>query len=68
MAAKQEIYKLMRQLTGEGKSILMVSSDMEELLGMADRLVVLAEGQKAGEVEKSDFDAHKILDMASGQR
>lgn len=68
VAAKQEIYKLMRQLTGEGKSILMVSSDMEELLGMADRLVVLTEGQKAGEVEKADFDAHKILDMASGQR
>ena len=68
VAAKQEIYKLMRQLTGEGKSILMVSSDMEELLGMADRLVVLAEGQKAGEVEKADFDAHTILDMASGQR
>lgn len=68
VAAKQEIYKLMRQLTGEGKSILMVSSDMEELLGMADRLVVLAEGQKAGEVERADFDAHRILDMASGQR
>lgn len=68
VAAKQEIYKLMRQLTAEGKSILMVSSDMEELLGMADRLVVLAEGQLAGQVEKAQFDAHNILDMASGQR
>ena len=68
VAAKQEIYKLMRELTAQGKSILMVSSDMEELLGMADRMVVLAEGRLAGEVTKEAFDAHKILDMASGQR
>lgn len=68
VAAKQEIYKLMRELTAQGKSILMVSSDMEELLGMADRVVVLAEGRMAGEVTKEAFDAHLILDMASGQR
>ncbi len=68
VAAKQEIYKLMRELTAQGKSILMVSSDMEELLGMADRLVVLSEGHMAGEVTKDDFDAHRILDLASGQR
>ena len=68
IAAKQEIYRLMRELTAQGKSILMVSSDMEELLGMADRLVVLAEGKLAGEVDHEDFDARLILDMASGQR
>lgn len=68
VAAKQEIYKLMRELTAQGKSILMVSSDMEELLGMADRIVVLAEGRMAGEVTKEAFDTRLILDMASGQR
>lgn len=68
VAAKQEIYKLMRELTAQGKSILMVSSDMEELLGMSDRVVVLAEGRMTGEVTKDAFDAHLILDMASGQR
>lgn len=68
VAAKQEIYKLMRELAAQGKSILMVSSDMEELLGMSDRLVVLAEGRLAGELEQKDFDTHVILDMASGQR
>lgn len=68
VAAKQEIYKLMRQLVAEGKSILMVSSDMDELLGMADRLVVLSEGRKAGELTKEEYDTYKILDMASGER
>lgn len=68
VTAKQEIYKLMRELAAQGKSILMVSSDMEELLGMSDRLVVLAEGQLAGELTQDKFDTHTILDMASGQR
>ncbi len=68
VAAKQEIYKLMRDLASQGKSILMVSSDMEELLGMSDRLVVLAEGHLAGELSRDEFDTHTILDMSSGQR
>ncbi|MGI5936022.1 MAG: sugar ABC transporter ATP-binding protein, partial [Oscillospiraceae bacterium] len=68
VAAKQEIYKLMRELAAEGKSILMVSSDMEELLGMSDRIVVLSEGQLAGELTREEFDTHRILDMASGER
>lgn len=68
VAAKQEIYKLMRELAAQGKSILMVSSDMEELLGMSDRIVVLAEGQLAGELNRDEFDTHTILDMASGKR
>lgn len=68
VAAKQEIYKLMRQLTAEGKSILMVSSDTDELLGMSDRLVVLSEGQLAGELSQEEFDTHTILDLASGER
>ena len=46
----------------------MVSSDMEELLGMSDRIVVLSEGQLAGELTREEFDTHRILDMASGER
>lgn len=64
--AKQEIYKLMNELIEAGNSIIMVSSDMPELLGMSDRIVVLAEGRKNGEVEKKDFDQNYILDLASG--
>lgn len=64
--AKQEIYKLMNELIEAGNSIIMVSSDMPELLGMSDRIVVIAEGRKNGEVEKKDFDQNYILDLASG--
>ena len=64
--AKQEIYKLMNELIEAGNSIIMVSSDMPELLGMSDRIVVIAEGHKNGEVEKKDFDQNYILDLASG--
>lgn len=66
VGAKQEIYKLMNELVENGKSILMVSSDMPELLGMSDRIVVIYEGAKTGEVSKADFDQNYILDLASG--
>lgn len=66
VGAKQEIYKLMNELVESGKSILMVSSDMPELLGMSDRVVVIYEGEKTGEVSKAEFDQNYILDLASG--
>jgi len=56
----------MNELVEAGKAIIMVSSDMPELLGMSDRIVVIAEGHKNGEVEKADFDQNYILDLASG--
>ena len=66
VGAKQEIYKLMNQLAGEGKAIIMVSSDMPELLGMSDRIITIYEGRKTGELAKSEFDQNYILDLASG--
>jgi ribose transport system ATP-binding protein len=66
VGAKQEIYHLMTELADSGKAILMISSDMEELLGMSDRIIVLCEGELAGEVQKEKFDQHYILDLASG--
>lgn len=66
VGAKQEIYELMNSLCQDGKSIIMVSSDMEELLGMADRIIVLHEGEFAGEVFKEQFDQEYILHLASG--
>ena len=56
----------MNELIENGVSIIMISSEMEELLGMSDRIVVLHEGRKMGEVEKKDFDQQKILTLASG--
>jgi len=66
VGAKQEIYHLMTELADSGKTILMISSDMEELLGMSDRIIVLCEGELAGEVYKDQFEQHYILDLASG--
>ncbi|WP_373214705.1 sugar ABC transporter ATP-binding protein [Ruminococcus sp. 5_1_39BFAA] len=66
VGAKQEIYKLMNELAEGGKSIIMVSSEMPELMGMSDRIVVIYEGVKTGEVAKAEFDQNYILDLASG--
>ena len=66
VGVKQEIYHLMNELIENGVSIIMISSEMEELLGMSDRIVVLHEGRKMGEVMKKDFDQQKILTLASG--
>jgi len=56
----------MTELAELGKTILMISSDMEELLGMSDRILVMCEGKLAGEVQKENFNQHYILDLASG--
>jgi ribose transport system ATP-binding protein len=66
VGAKQEIYRLMCELADHGNAILMISSDMEELLGMSDRIIVLSEGKLAGEVQKEQFSQDYILDLASG--
>ena len=66
VGAKQEIYHLMCELADGGQAILMISSDMEELLGMSDRIIVLCEGKLAGEVSREQFSQDTILDLASG--
>jgi ribose transport system ATP-binding protein len=66
VGAKQEIYHLMCELADNGQAILMISSDMEELLGMSDRIIVLCEGKLAGEVKREQFSQDYILDLASG--
>lgn len=65
VGAKWEIYTLINQLIAEGKSLLLISSEMEELIGMSDRIIVLAEGKKTGELKKEDFDPDKIMAFAS---
>ena len=65
VAAKQEIYRLMNDLTKQGISILMISSDMEELLGMSDRIVVMNEGTVAGELTKDQFSQVAVMELAS---
>ena len=65
VGAKYEIYELMNGLVEQGKCILMVTSDMEELLGMSDRIVVFGEKCMAGTLEKHEFSQERILDLAS---
>lgn len=66
IGARSEIYSLMVELTQKGKSILMATSDMEELIGMSERIVILYEGKKMGELEKTDFSQNRIMELASG--
>lgn len=66
VGAKKEIYELMVELTRQGKSILMISSDMGELLGVSERIVVLYEGRIAGELTKDEAHQQRILQLASG--
>ena len=65
VGAKFEIYKLINDLVESGRSVRMISSEMEELIGMSDRIIVLAEGQMTGELEKEEFNADTIMAYAS---
>lgn len=65
VGAKFEIYKLINALVESGKTVLLISSEMEELMGMSDRIIVFAEGKITGELEKGEFDQNTILKMAS---
>ena len=66
VGAKQEMYVLIRQLVNEGKSVILVSSEMEEVIGLSDRIVVLCEGRQMGILEQGEFDQERILTLASG--
>ncbi|MCL1796112.1 MAG: sugar ABC transporter ATP-binding protein [Clostridia bacterium] len=65
VGAKSEIYQLMRQLADSGKSIVMISSEMPELLRMADRIVVMCEGVVTGELDIADATQEKIMTLAT---
>lgn len=65
VSAKQEIYAIMNELICEGKSIIMISSDMEELLGMSDRIIVFCEGRVTGELNREEFSQEAVLSLAS---
>jgi ribose transport system ATP-binding protein len=65
VGAKSEIYKLMNQLVAEGKSIIMISSEMPELLRMSDRIIVMNEGYKTGEYKIEDATQERIMSSAT---
>ena len=66
VGAKQEIYKLLAELAETGIAIVIVSSEMEELLGMSDRILILHEGVSAGEISKGEFSQEIVMQYSSG--
>ena len=65
VGAKNEIYKLMNRLAAEGKSIIMISSEMTEILRMSDRIIVMCEGKKTGEIDIAEATQENIMDKAT---
>ena len=67
VGAKQEIYELINELAEAGKGIILISSEMPELLGMSDRIMVMHEGILAGELQGEEATQERILHLASGE-
>ena len=68
VGAKSEIYHLMTELAAEGKSIIMISSELPELLRMSDRIMVMCEGRVTGELDIADATQEKIMQFATDRK
>ncbi|MEI7820806.1 MAG: sugar ABC transporter ATP-binding protein [Verrucomicrobiota bacterium] len=68
IGAKQEIYRLMEQLAEEGVAIVFVSSEMEEILGMSDRTLVMHDGKIAGELPRAQLSEEAVMHLATGSK
>ncbi|MDR2390790.1 MAG: sugar ABC transporter ATP-binding protein [Planctomycetota bacterium] len=65
VGAKREIYQLIRELAAQGKAILMISSEMGEIIGMSDRVIVMADGELAGTLDRSELTEEAIMTLAA---
>jgi ribose transport system ATP-binding protein len=68
VGAKQEIYQLMERLAASGVAILFASSELEEILGMSDRVLVMQDGRMAGELPRAELSEEAVLRLATGGR
>jgi ribose transport system ATP-binding protein len=66
VGAKSEIYRLLEQLLAEGNAVIMISSYLPEIIGIADRIMVIHEGKQTGIVARGDYSEEKLLKLASG--
>lgn len=66
VGAKKEIYEVLNELKKEGKAIIMISSDMAEILGVSDRVIVMSEGRVTGELSRRDATQESIMKYAVG--
>lgn len=64
VGAKAEIYRILRQLADDGKAILMISSEMPELIGLCDRIIVMHDGRITGELKREEFSQEQIMELA----
>jgi ABC-type sugar transport system ATPase subunit len=66
VGAKVEIYKLIRKMADEGTAVIVVSSELPEVIGLADRVYIMREGRMVGELHGSDIENTKIMHMMFG--
>lgn len=66
VGAKVEVYNIINEITENGKTVVMISSEMTELMGMCDRIVVMCRGNVIGEVQKSEFTQERLMYLAAG--
>jgi ribose transport system ATP-binding protein len=66
VGSKNDIYTLLRNLADSGVAVLMISSDMEEVIGVCDRIAVMHEGRIGGTLERPDFSEQNVLRLAVG--
>lgn len=66
VGAKSEIYALIRKLAADGVAVLVISSDMEEVLGISDRIAVMHEGRITGTLARSEFSEESVMHLATG--
>ena len=65
VGTKAEVHKLINAAAGEGKAVLMISSELPEVLGMADRIIVMREGHKVAELSRKDATQEKVIAAAT---
>jgi ABC-type sugar transport system ATPase subunit len=65
VGARVEIYRMMHDLTSQGMGILMISSDLPEVLGMADRVIVMRDGRTTGELSSGEATAERVMALAA---
>ena len=68
VGAKSEIYALMNELAAQGKAIIMISSELPEILRMSDRIVVMCEGRITGEIPVHEASQERIMELATLRR
>jgi ribose transport system ATP-binding protein len=67
VGAKVEIYRLMNDLVRRGVAVLMISSELPEVLGMCDRILVMHQGRIAGELARAEATQQRIMQLATGE-